>query len=625
MEQKGGLFSFGDVKNHPRRSGFDLSQKKAFTAKAGELLPVYWDICLPGDKYSLSHQNFTRTRPVNTAAYVRLREYFDWFFVPLRQINKNLPQAIVGMQNNPVTAQSISSAKASIGDLLYAPLISSSALSTLDSIFDHYISSSASTSNISSITNVFGFNESANFMKLMLYIGYGSFLRRSPSEFLPYSLTTSQDYFNTLVCQNGLNVTLLPWFAYQKLYNDYFRNQLWENSEPWTFNADYYQGGNFLSSLNTSEATRKYLQNNNLFTLRYANWHKDLFMGCMPSSQLGSVATVSIGSESDTPAALAVRLMDADTGLLVPNSELVAAVETNTGNPVQLLTPDSVGPYPINMYATSSVSGNFNIIQLRLAEAVQRYREISQCQDQTYRDQIYAHWGVTLSPALSDQCIYIGGSSNSIDIGEVVNNNLQGDGEANIQGKGVGTGSSRESFTATEHGILMCIYHAAPLLDYVRTGPDLLLMETTVNDLPVPEFDNIGMESVPLLTLFNSRLTVSDRTIAPASILGYAPRYIAHKTKVDVVTGAFASTLKDWVAPIDAAYLNTWLVNSLDPVSGTTYISRPNYNWFKINPQLLNQIFNGDVDSTWDSDQFWINAFFDVKVARNLDYDGMPY
>ena len=57
MEQKGGLFSFGDVKNHPRRSGFDLSQKKAFTAKAGELLPVYWDICLPGDKYSLSHQN----------------------------------------------------------------------------------------------------------------------------------------------------------------------------------------------------------------------------------------------------------------------------------------------------------------------------------------------------------------------------------------------------------------------------------------------------------------------------------------------------------------------------------------------------------------------------------------
>ena len=622
MEQKGGLFSFGDVKNHPRRSGFDLSQKKAFTAKAGELLPVYWDICLPGDKYSLSHQNFTRTRPVNTAAYVRLREYFDWFFVPLRQINKNLPQAIVGMQSNPITAQTISSAKAAIGDLLYAPLISSSPLLTLDSIFDHYVSPSGSTSNISSITNVFGFNESANFMKLMLYIGYGSFLRRSPSEFLSYSVTTSQDYFNTLVCQNGLNVTLLPCFAYQKLYNDYFRNQLWENSEPWTFNADYYQGGNFLSSLNTSEATRRYLQNNNLFTLRYANWHKDLFMGCMPNSQLGSVATVSISSEGGTIGSNLLRVTNSD-GSLSPKN-IVTATQTTVGSSIELSTKGVTELYSDRPLGVDS-TGQFNIIQLRLAEAVQRYREISQCQDQTYRDQIYAHWGVTLSPALSDQCIYIGGSSNSIDIGEVVNNNLQGEGEANIQGKGVGTGSSHESFTATEHGILMCIYHATPLLDYVRTGPDLLLMETTVNDLPVPEFDNIGMESVPLLTLFNSKLTVSNNTIGPSSILGYAPRYIAHKTKVDVVTGAFASTLKDWVAPIDAAYLNAWLVNSLDAVSGTTNIALPNYNWFKINPQLLNRIFNGDVDSTWDSDQFWINAFFDVKVARNLDYDGMPY
>ena len=152
MEQKGGLFSFGDVKNHPRRSGFDLSQKKAFTAKAGELLPVYWDICLPGDKYSLSHQNFTRTRPVNTAAYVRLREYFDWFFVPLRQINKNLPQAIVGMQNNPITAQSIASAKAAVGDLLYTPL-SGSGSSSLDSIFGYYRKHVGMTRNCRRISN----------------------------------------------------------------------------------------------------------------------------------------------------------------------------------------------------------------------------------------------------------------------------------------------------------------------------------------------------------------------------------------------------------------------------------------------------------------------------------------
>jgi hypothetical protein len=69
--------------------------------------------------------------------------------------------------------------------------------------------------------------------------------------------------------------------------------------------------------------------------------------------------------------------------------------------------------------------------------------------------------------------------------------------------------------------------------------------------------------------------------------------------------------------------LATWLNNSLETTSD--YVVMPNKNWFKINPALLNRVFGADVDSTWDTDQFWINAFFDVKVVRNLDYDGMPY
>ena len=59
-----GLFSYGDIKNKPRRSGFDLGNKNAFTAKVGELLPVYWKFCLPGDKFHISQEWFTRTQPV---------------------------------------------------------------------------------------------------------------------------------------------------------------------------------------------------------------------------------------------------------------------------------------------------------------------------------------------------------------------------------------------------------------------------------------------------------------------------------------------------------------------------------------------------------------------------------
>ena len=55
-----------------------------------------------------------------------------------------------------------------------------------------------------------------------------------------------------------------------------------------------------------------------------------------------------------------------------------------------------------------------------------------------------------------------------------------------------------------EHGVLMCIYHAVPVLDYILSGHDYQLMHTLTTDLPQPEFDNIGMEAVPATTMFNS-------------------------------------------------------------------------------------------------------------------------
>ena len=55
-----------ELQNHVHRAGFDLSAKNVFSAKAGELLPVYWDIGIPGCTYDIDLQYFTRTRPVQT-------------------------------------------------------------------------------------------------------------------------------------------------------------------------------------------------------------------------------------------------------------------------------------------------------------------------------------------------------------------------------------------------------------------------------------------------------------------------------------------------------------------------------------------------------------------------------
>ena len=87
------------------------------------------------------------------------------------------------------------------------------------------------------------------------------------------------------------------------------------------------------------------------------------------------------------------------------------------------------------------IASKFTVLALRQAEALQRWKEISQSGDSDYREQIRKHFGVNLPQSLSNMCTYIGGISRNLDISEVVNNNLAAEGDtAVIAGKGIVTG-----------------------------------------------------------------------------------------------------------------------------------------------------------------------------------------
>jgi hypothetical protein len=86
-----------ELQNKPHKSGHDISAKNCFTAKVGELLPVWFDFAIPNCTYRFNLEYFTRTRPVQTSAYTRIREYFDFFAVPCDLIWKSFDSAVIQM------------------------------------------------------------------------------------------------------------------------------------------------------------------------------------------------------------------------------------------------------------------------------------------------------------------------------------------------------------------------------------------------------------------------------------------------------------------------------------------------------------------------------------------------
>lgn len=592
-----GLFNLKDIRNHPRRSAFDLSSKVAFSAKSGELLPVKWYFTMPGDKFTLKRQHFTRTQPVNTSAYTRIREYYDWFWVPLHLLWRNAPEVISQMQSNVQHAGSQTSAL-TLGN--YLPTITNSQLKTCLGI-------------LKGKTNYFGFDRSDLSYKLLQYLRYGSC--SGGNEIFGTSVKFSDSYSQDF--RFDLNLSIFPLLAYKKFCQDYFRYSQWQNSAPYLWNIDYFNGVNQHLWSSVPSAGDSYWKDNTLFDLEYCNWNKDMFMGVLPDTQFGDVATIDTGGVKSQDLYVEAKITSSSSSRLYLGAKTSSAgsdFSVNAG-------PNAAQSNPL-IVTMPNVAASFDVLALRRGEALQRWKEISLNVPQNYRAQIKAHFGVDVGENMSGMSTYIGGSSSSLDISEVVNTNLQSadaSSEAVIAGKGVGSSQGSEKFEARDWGVLMCIYHNVPLLDYVSSAPDPQLFVSQNTDLPIPELDSIGMQSIPISMYSNNNLELVKGFNSSDFTMGYLPRYYNWKTSYDYVLGSFTTTEKEWVAPITPAI---WK-NMLSTVS--TASSSITYNIFKVNPSILDSIFQVNANSKWDTDPFLINCAFDVKVVRNLDYSGMPY
>ncbi len=614
------LFSNKDIRNNVSRNGFDLGKRVLFTAKVGEILPIYHKRVMPGDKFRIDVSSFTRTQPVNTAAYTRIKEYYDFFYIPYRLLWRNAPASLTQMSNtaNTVALGPSSSLAANIN----VPYFEKDQFNELVKNFSQDIVQPGQ-----ALKNQFGFHRANLTFKLLQYLGYINYLG---------PLTTNN------IPQVYKDVTAFPLLAYQKIYYDFFRNPQWEKNRPECYNVDYLTTNTDLFTVISSTIgyTDDFWTHSNMFDLRYCNYQKDLFMGALPNTQFGSESVVNINGLANNftgTAKITPNSLNSNTRLVFGNgNEVIVQVPANqdqypgggflsndgsnlfalsgNGNTNAGLRVSNPSSIPVDVSKLSAeVTSNLSILALRRATALQKYKEISQLGNTTYRAQIKKHFGVDIPESLGSMCTYLGGFQNAIAINEVVNQNLNtSDSSALIRGKGTSIQIDNKpiEFDVKEHGLIMCVYHAIPLMDYVITGQTRDITAVDVSDYAIPEFDRLGLEPADIREFFDVN------TYNKPGIYGYLPRYYSYKSDVDNILGAFTSTLSAWTAPYNQ--------NIVDNFYNET--NNPNfYNAFKVNPSILDTIFPVNADSTVDTDPLLCDAQLNIKSVRNLDFNGLPY
>lgn len=591
--------SMKSIKNHVHRDGFDLSRKFAFTAKLGELLPVFVEDVMPGDHFDISADWFTRSQPVTSPAYTRFGEYYDFFFVPYHLLWRYFPQFVIQTDDDN-WATGITSKSNQFTQHPY--LSSNEVLACIRNMgtFDGDDNLTGSKVNMNKFTTAYGA------LKLLEYLGYG----QTSTKLYSTSAGTHRSIYPIASAgssANAGNVALNPFplAAYQKVYADFFRNSQWETTAPYSYNFDYLNQSNMKVPIPTSP-DQTFCQNG-LLTLRYTNFNKDYFLGRLPEKQYGSEA-------------LASPILDVKNGSIL---SLVSQNQSSKGEVYSfnagLKVIPRTGVIPANASVDYTDTFGIGALALRQAEFLQKWKEITQSGGTDYVSQIEKHFGVKPNSEMAHRSKYLGGFDKKFGIDEVTNTNLaSAEAESNLMGKGVNAGHGRITYDVHEHGIIIGVYHMSLLPEYSSQMTDKLMTKTMPTDYVIPELDNVGMQAVNAREFAGYLVPfVQGSADKMNSIIGYVPRYAEYKTKVDKVCGAFAQTLDNWVTPLNK-------ITALAIKDGDTSFIDDGF-FYKINPRILDSVFAVTCDNTCDTDQFLINCGFSVKAVRNISRDGLPY
>ena len=559
--------------NRPRNA-FDLSQRHMFTAPVGALLPVLSLDLIPHDHVEIDAQDFMRTMPMNSSAFMSMRGVYEFFFVPYSQLWHPFDQFITGMTDYKT---SLLSKKFVSKPPQLIPSISR------ESLFAAVINDTK--------FDMFGFERRPNAIRLLDLLGYG---------YPVFSRTINPQTKKPVRIDNAYDGKITPFriAAYQKIYSDFYRNTTYEPVDVESYNFD---DASWVKSNNVYvEADGKTFLDR-FFKLRYRNAPLDYFTNLRP-----------------TP------LFDMDENLL-SSLKLSSPNIDRAGINTEKTSANVLLPVPTG----------FNVVDpssIRSAFALDKLLSITMRAGKTYAEQMQAHFGVSVSEGRDGEVTYLGGFDSNIQVGDVTqtsgttNPSVTDVQQAKLAGylgkttgKGTSSGSGRVTFDAKEHGILMCIYSVVPAMQYDSSRVDPFVTKSTRGEFFIPEFENLGMQPLMMhnVTDVDRWTELRDFSNLPRlknGPLGWQLRYSEYKTAVDVNHGQFAGD----------GPLSYWTVGRNRSFNAEFTSAKLQLEQLKISPNWVDSIFAVNYNGKEVTDQMFGGCYFGIQKVSDMSVDGLP-
>lgn len=373
---------------------------------------------------------------------------------------------------------------------------------------------------------------------------------------------TLADYLGVPTDPASVEVSALPFRAYNLIFNEWYRDQDLVNELA-------------ISTASGADTTTS-------IDMQNVAWEKDYFTSSRPWTQKGPDVTLPISGDAPI------------TGFGLQNppggTSALTIVETD-GSGTRNITgwgsggmaveedPNNTG-YP-GMFADLSAVTAANINDVRLAFALQRYEEARARYGSRYTEYL-RYLGVKSSDARLQRPEYLGGGKQTIQFSEVLQTAEGTDPVGELRGHGISALRSRRYRRFfEEHGYIISTLSVRPKTIYTQ-GLHRTWNRRTKEDFWQQELQHIGQQAIENREVYADAAT-------PDGTFGYQDRYDEYRRTPSSVSGEFrTSTLDYWhMARIFASEptLNSDFVTS-NPTKRINAVSTNDVLWIMANHSI---------------------------------------